>query len=63
MVLRAKDNGAIYQTVIRNCRRQLRVGKIVRVTGPGGTAYDWPEETTYDSLDVSIMKAAFIELM
>ena len=50
MVLRAKDNGAIYQTVIRNCRRQLRVGKIVRVTGP--------EETTYDSLDVSIIESS-----
>ena len=58
MILRGKDNGAIYQTVIRNCRRQLRVGKLVRVTGPGGTAYDWPEETKYESLDVSIIESS-----
>jgi len=56
MILRIKVDGAIYQTVVRRCQRRLRVGKIVRVTGPGGIAYDWPEETKYDSLDVSIIE-------
>ena len=56
MILRINVDGAIYQTVVRNSKRQLRVGKIVRVTGPGGIGYDWPEETKYDSLDVSIIE-------
>jgi len=57
MVLRVK-HGAIYQTVLVKDSRNLRVGKLVRVTGPGGIAYDWPESTRYGSLNVSIIEAS-----
>jgi len=57
MVLRVK-HGAIYQTVLVKDSRNLRVGKLVRVTGHGGIAYDWPESTRYGSLDVSIIEAS-----
>jgi len=55
MVLRI-THGAVYQTVLLKSKKSLRVGKLVRVTGPGGTAYDWPESTRYESLDVSIIE-------
>jgi len=55
MVLRI-THGAIYQTVLLKSQHKLRVGKLVRVTGPGGIAYDWPASTQYESLDVSIIE-------
>ena len=55
MILRINVDGAIYQTVVRKSQGHLRVGKIVRVTGPGGIAYVWPEQTKYDSLEVAII--------
>jgi len=54
MVFRV-THGAVYQTVLMKSLKHLRVRKLVRVTGPGGTAYDWPESTRYESLDVSII--------
>jgi len=58
MILRISWNGAIYQTILRKSQKYLRMGKIVRVTDPGGIVYDWPEETKYDSLDVSIIESS-----
>jgi len=57
MVLRV-THGAIYQTVLVKDLKNLRVGKMVRVTGPGGIANDWPESTRYGSLNVSIIEAS-----
>jgi len=57
MVLRV-NHGAIYQTVLVKSLKNLRVGKLVRVTEPGGVAYDWPETTRYGSLNVSIIAAS-----
>ena len=34
------------------------MGKLERVAEPGGIAYDWPETTRYDSLEVEIIKAS-----
>jgi len=60
MILRINVDGAIYQTVIRKSIRQIRVGKLTRLAGPGAIGYDWPEDTRYESLDIStIEKSAF----
>ena len=48
--------GAVYQTVLLKTQSNLRVGKLVKVTEPGGIAYDWPESTRYESLDVSVIE-------
>jgi len=57
MVLRVKY-GAVYQAIIVKSLKNLRVGKLERVAEPGGIAYDWPETTRYDSLEVEIIKAS-----
>jgi len=49
-------HGDIYQTVLLKSLTRIRVGKLVRVTGPGGTAYDWPPNTKYESLEVAIIE-------
>ena len=57
MVLRVKY-GAVYQAVIVKSLKNLRVGKLERVAEPGGIAYEWPEATRYDSLEVEIINAS-----
>jgi len=54
MILRV-THGAIYQTVLVKSLKNLRVGKLVKVAGPGGVAYDWPDTTRYGTLNVSII--------
>jgi len=57
MVLRVRY-GAVYQAVIVKSLKNLRVGKLERVAEPGGIAYEWPEATRYDSLEVEIINAS-----
>ena len=57
MVLRVKY-GAVYQAIIVKSLKNLRVGKLERVAEPGGIAYEWPEATRYDSLEVEIINAS-----
>ena len=57
MVLRVKY-GAVYQAIIVKSLKNLRVGKLERVAEPGGIAYEWPEDTRYDSLEVEIINAS-----
>ena len=60
MILRMKVNGEIYHTVINNSSRRLRVGRVIKLAGPGAIAYDWPEDIQYESLNVSrIEESAF----
>ena len=57
MILRV-THGATYQTILVKSLKNLRVGRLVKVTGPGGVAYDWPETTRYDSLNLSTITAS-----
>ena len=57
MVLRVKY-GAVYQAVIVKSLKNLRVGKLERVAEPGGIAYEWPEATRYESLEVETINAS-----
>jgi len=56
MKLRHKVNGDLYQTVIRKRRRIITVGKPrIQANCDESINYEWPEEATYETLDVNII--------
>jgi len=60
MILRISVNGEIYHTVLRSSKRHIRVGRIIRLAGPGAITYDWTEDEKYESLTASkIEESAF----
>ena len=61
MDLRHKVNDELYETTISKRKREIRVGK-PRITTRynGAINYNWPEETTYESLDVSTITASLL---
>jgi len=61
MDLRHKVNDELYQTPIQRRAREIRVGKTMLKTSQAGTvSYDWPEQITYETLDVEIITTSAI---
>jgi len=59
MDLRHKVNKELYQTIICRRAREIRVGKpMLKASHDGTIRYDWPEEITYETLDVGIITAS-----
>ena len=59
MNLRYTVNGELYQTTITKSTREIRVGKpMLQTKFEGAIRYDWPEETTYETLDVGTIAAS-----
>ena len=58
MILRLKEKGLIYQTILHKTGRKIRVGAIRQIYGTGAMKYDWPDEIKYHSLFLGEIKAS-----
>jgi len=59
MNLRYTVNDELYQTTLTRSAREIRVGKpMLQTKFRGAIRYDWPEETTYETLDVETIAAS-----
>jgi len=59
MKLRHKANGDLYQIIISKQAREIRVIKPkLQANCEGAINYEWPEEATYENLNVAIIAAS-----
>ena len=58
MILRVKEKGLTYQTILRKTDRKIRVGRITHIYGTGAMKYDWPDEIKYHSLFLDEINAS-----
>jgi len=58
MILRVKEKGLIYQTILHKSDKKIRVGRIIQVYGTGAMKYDWPDEIKYHSLVLGEINAS-----
>jgi len=58
MILRVKEKGLIYQTMLHKVDRKIRVGGITQIYGTGAMKYDWPDEIKYHSLFLGEINAS-----
>jgi len=58
MILRVKEKGFIYQTILHKTDRKIRVGRITQIYGTGAMKYDWPDEIKYHSLSSGEINAS-----
>jgi len=58
MILRVKEKGLIYQTILHKTDRKIRVGRIIQIYGTGAMRYDWPDEIKYHSLSSGEINAS-----
>jgi len=58
MILRVREKGLVYQTILHKTDRKIRVGRITQIYGTGAMRYDWPDEIKYHSLSLEEIKAS-----
>jgi len=58
MILRVKDKGLIYQTILHKTERKIRVGNIKQIYGTGAMRYDWPDGIKYHALSLGEINAS-----
>jgi len=58
MILRVREEGLIYQTILHKTDRKIRVGRIIQIYGTGAMKYDWPDEIKYHSLFLGEINAS-----
>ena len=61
MDLRYQVNDTVYQTNIHKRARETRVGNAVaKAKHAGAITYDWPEQVTYETLDVNTITISML---
>ena len=58
MILRVREKGLTYQTILHKIDRRIQVGRIKQIYGTGAMRYDWQDEIKYHSLSVSEINAS-----
>jgi len=58
MELRADMEGVTYKTIVHKDQKQIRVGPVTKIYGPGAIRYDWLPGTNFYSLDLGEIKAS-----